>query len=92
MNMKSMLKVAAVGAILAITSGLAACGGPAGSTKPVSGNWTDVVAAADDEGKVLLYSSQKPANLEALEAPSKRSTHESTWNSSAAQTPTSTRE
>lgn len=46
---------------------LAACGGSGGaSSGAVSGSWDDVVAAADKEGKVVLYSSQNPTNLEAL--------------------------
>ncbi|WP_238553983.1 ABC transporter substrate-binding protein [Gordonia sp. KTR9] len=48
---------------------LAACGGGgAGSSGPVDGTWEDVVAAANEEGSVMLYSSQKPANLERLKA------------------------
>lgn len=60
--------VAAVFATAAIVS-VAACGGggDAGSA-PVDGTWDEVVAAAAQEGKVTLYSSQKPANLEALKA------------------------
>ncbi|WP_327117939.1 extracellular solute-binding protein [Nocardia sp. NBC_01730] len=65
--MKLLFKAVAAFAALAIASVLAACGGGSGSTKPVSGSWADVVAAAEKEGSVLLYSSQKPANLEALE-------------------------
>ncbi|GGG25951.1 ABC transporter substrate-binding protein [Rhodococcoides trifolii] len=59
-------------AIVALTTtaamlGVAACGG--GSTSgsaPVEGSWDDIVAAANQEGSVMLYSSQKPANLDAL--------------------------
>ena len=49
---------------------LAACGGSSnGSTAsgPVEGDWDDVVAAAEDEGSVMLYSSHNPNNLDALE-------------------------
>lgn len=65
--MKLLLKAAAAASALAITSVLPACGGPPGATSPVSGTWDEVVAAAANEGSVLLYSSQKPANLERLE-------------------------
>ncbi|WP_245819567.1 extracellular solute-binding protein [Rhodococcoides yunnanense] len=44
-----------------------ACGsGSSTATGPVDGTWDDVVAAANGEGSVMLYSSQKPANLDAL--------------------------
>ena len=64
--MRSMpIKLMAVAVVAAFAS--AACGsGGSGSTGPVSGRWDDVVAAAKGEGSVLLYSSQNPANLEAL--------------------------
>ncbi|GAA5055184.1 ABC transporter substrate-binding protein [Nocardia callitridis] len=65
--MKSLFKVVAAGAVAAVVSGLTACGGAPGTTKPVSGVWSEVVSAAENEGRVLLYSSQKPANLEVLE-------------------------
>ncbi len=44
----------------------AACGSDETPPSPVSGNWDDVVAAANAEGSVRLYSTQHPANLEAL--------------------------
>lgn len=56
--------------IVAVTLVAAACGQSsqeAGSA-PVQGTWDDVVAAADDEGSVHLYSTQHPENLAALEA------------------------
>lgn len=60
------IKLMAVAVVAAFAS--AACGsGGAGVTGPVSGTWDDVVAAAKGEGSVLLYSSQLPANLDALE-------------------------
>lgn len=47
----------------------AACGGGSGEPKAAAtGGWDDVVAAAKEEGKVTLYSSQNPANLDALKA------------------------
>ncbi|WP_433621359.1 substrate-binding domain-containing protein [Nocardia sp. CA-120079] len=64
--MKSLTKAVAALAIVASTFGLAACGGSSSASKPIEGSWEDVVAAADEEGAVMLYSSQKPANLEAL--------------------------
>ena len=47
---------------------LAACGGGSGGSdnKAVDGEWDEVVAAANEEGSVLLYSSHNPVNLEAL--------------------------
>ncbi|MCF8571908.1 substrate-binding domain-containing protein [Gordonia sp. HY002] len=46
-----------------------ACGSSDDSSSgPVDGSWEDVIAGAESEGSVMLYSSQKPANLEALEA------------------------
>ncbi len=59
------IKLMAVAVVAAFAS--AACGsGGSGVSQPVSGTWDDVVAAAKSEGSVLLYSSQNPANLEAL--------------------------
>ncbi|OZD04263.1 transporter [Rhodococcus sp. 06-235-1A] len=55
--------------IAAVTVVAAACGQSsqeAGSA-PVQGTWDDVVAAADEEGTVYLYSSQHPENLALLE-------------------------
>lgn len=66
--MRSLTKAIAAAAIAASTFGLAACGGSSSSSGPVEGSWDDVVAAANKEGSVMLYSSQKPANLEALKA------------------------
>ncbi|MFC9356663.1 ABC transporter substrate-binding protein [Rhodococcus sp. NPDC057014] len=64
--MKSLSKAIAAVAIAAATLGLTSCSDNPSSTSPVEGNWEDVVAAANKEGSVLLYSSQKPANLETL--------------------------
>lgn len=50
----------------ALMLGLSACGGTSGPTQAVDGSWQDVVAAANKEGKVVLYSSQNPTNLDAL--------------------------
>ncbi|WP_040795973.1 ABC transporter substrate-binding protein [Nocardia higoensis] len=65
--MKKLRKAATAVAALATVALAAACGGSPSSTGPVDGTWDDVVAAANDEGKVLLYTSQKPANLQVLE-------------------------
>lgn len=59
---KALMATVSTAAIL----GVAACGGGGGTSEPVDGTWDDVVAAAREEGKVTLYSSQKPANLDAL--------------------------
>ncbi|MFT4396691.1 ABC transporter substrate-binding protein [Gordonia lacunae] len=65
--MKSLKRMTAVAIAAAAATVLAACGGGgSGSSGPVDGTWEDVVAAAKEEGSVMLYSSQKPANLEAL--------------------------
>ncbi|AXK88675.1 ABC transporter substrate-binding protein [Nocardia farcinica] len=60
--------VAAVSTALILGATTAACGGAAGTTAPVEGGWDDVIAAAKEEGSVLLYSSQNPAILESLKA------------------------
>jgi iron(III) transport system substrate-binding protein len=61
---------------LALCAGAAAlitaCGGSGGSntaaSAPASGSWTDVVAAAEKEGKVTIYSGQGTEQLEDLAA------------------------
>ena len=53
--------------VTGVMMSLAACGGGSGSDNTaVDGTWEDVVAAANEEGSVLLYSSHNPVNLEAL--------------------------
>jgi iron(III) transport system substrate-binding protein len=55
--------------VLTIAAMTAACGsGSGGTTEPVEGNWEEVVAAANDEGSVMLYSSQNPKILESVKA------------------------
>ncbi|GAC02632.1 ABC transporter substrate-binding protein [Gordonia namibiensis] len=44
----------------------AACGGGSSSSEAVSGDWDEVVAAAEQEGSVYLYSTQHPDNLQKL--------------------------
>lgn len=63
------LKAVAVGACVALA--LAACGSGGGGggsepTQAATGDWNSVLAAADGEGSVMLYSSQNPTRLEAL--------------------------
>ena len=65
------LRAAAGVACLALV--LSACGiGSATPTKAVKGDWNDVVAAANKEGSVMLYSSQNPVRLEALKGAFKK--------------------
>ncbi|MFZ2176283.1 MAG: transporter, partial [Rhodococcus sp. (in: high G+C Gram-positive bacteria)] len=66
--MKTFARTVVVLSAVAAMLGIAACGGASTSSKPVDGSWEDIVAAANEEGSVMLYSSQKPANLEALQA------------------------
>lgn len=63
---RSRLTLLAAVTIVVLTT--AACGSSDADTAagPVSGSWSDVVAAAEKEGKVTLYSSQNPANLQVL--------------------------
>lgn len=58
---------AAAAACLALA--LTACGGESDSGgEAAEGDWDAVVEAANEEGSVLLYSSQNPIRLDALEA------------------------
>lgn len=52
------------GAALALV--LAGCGGGGGSESELAGSWDEIVAAANGEGSVTLYSTHSPTNLEAL--------------------------
>jgi iron(III) transport system substrate-binding protein len=65
---RSRLPLLAAATLVALTT--TACGGDSADTAagPVTGSWNDVVAAAEKEGKVTLYSSQNPVNLEKLKA------------------------
>lgn len=45
---------------------LTGCGSAGGSTSAVEGSWDDVVAAANAEGAVMLYSSQNTTILESV--------------------------
>lgn len=64
--MKPFVKTLVVLTAAAAMIGISACGSAQPSSQAVEGSWEDVVAAANKEGKVMLYSSQKPANLDAL--------------------------
>ena len=56
-------------AVTAAALTLTACGSnSSGTSEPVSGSWDDVVAAANKEGKVTIYSTQAAPRLAALEA------------------------
>jgi iron(III) transport system substrate-binding protein len=69
--MKYMNKKAGAGALLALTlTALAACGsgGSDAAAEVVDGPWEDVVAAAEDEGRVNLYSVAPPIQNDALVA------------------------
>ena len=67
--MKSFIR--GLGALVA-TGGLilggVACGSDSAAPGPVSGSWDEVVAAAEQEGSVHLYSTQHPDNLAKLKA------------------------
>ncbi|MGW8812343.1 ABC transporter substrate-binding protein [Gordonia terrae] len=49
-----------------VSMAIAACGSSSAPTGPVEGDWSEVVAAAEDEGSVFLYSTQHPDNLAKL--------------------------
>jgi iron(III) transport system substrate-binding protein len=51
---------------IAMVLSLAACGTDTEDSKPVSGSWEDIVAAAEDEGTVTIYSSQVTDQLQNL--------------------------
>jgi iron(III) transport system substrate-binding protein len=65
---KSVLRLGALAVGVALT--LSACGGGGSDSAkgPVKGDWDAVLAAANKEGSVLLYSSQNPVRLDALKA------------------------
>ncbi|WP_254924342.1 MULTISPECIES: ABC transporter substrate-binding protein [unclassified Rhodococcus (in: high G+C Gram-positive bacteria)] len=50
------------------TAALSACGSSAGETASVDGSWEEVVAAAEQEGSVTLYSSQNTTILDSVKA------------------------
>ena len=64
--MKSLVRTTVAVGIAGVLTLSAACGGETSASGPVEGNWDDVVAAAEEEGVVHLYSTQHPENLEAL--------------------------
>ncbi|MFI2230190.1 extracellular solute-binding protein [Nocardia testacea] len=61
----SVLRTAAVVGSLALA--LAGCGGTGQVSRPVSGTWDEVVAAANAEGAVTIYSTQAQPMLANLE-------------------------
>jgi iron(III) transport system substrate-binding protein len=65
-GLRTVTAVVALG--LSLVSG--ACGGsePEGSASVASGSWNDIVAAAEKEGKVTIYSGQGTDQLNALAA------------------------
>lgn len=66
MHHRPMLTTAA--ALVSAALLASGCGsGQETASGPVEGDWDAVVAAAEDEGEVLLYSTQHPDNLERLE-------------------------
>ena len=67
MRILTSLRAVAVGTCAAVA--LAACGGGGATpTATVTGDWNSVLAAANEEGSVMLYSSQNPTRLESLKA------------------------
>ncbi|WP_280489297.1 extracellular solute-binding protein [Nocardia carnea] len=68
--MRKTLRTKALGtaAVLgALTLTLAGCGGSTAVSRPVSGSWDGVVAAANEEGAVTIYSTQAQPVLADLE-------------------------
>lgn len=68
---KSRRRLAVLGTarLIAVITLAAACGGEVGQgSGPVDGPWSDVVAAAEREGAVTVYSSQVTDQLTALKA------------------------
>lgn len=49
-----------------VSMAIAACGSSSTPAGPVEGDWSEVVAAAEEEGSVFLYSTQHPDNLARL--------------------------
>ena len=59
------LAMATVGGLLSAVA-LAACGGGSTPKTELAGDWNGIVKAAADEGKVTIYSTHSPDNLEKL--------------------------
>jgi iron(III) transport system substrate-binding protein len=70
MNQRKMGRTRTIllGLILFVAATSAACGSSGGGqeNKPVAGAWADVIAAAENEGAVTIYSSQVTDQLQAL--------------------------
>ncbi len=56
-----------VASAVVVATVLAACGGASSPSGPVDGSWDEVVAAAEQEGKVTIYSTQAAPRLAELE-------------------------
>ncbi|WP_084611563.1 ABC transporter substrate-binding protein [Tomitella biformata] len=56
----------ALGAVVAVAAAAACSSAAETASGPVAGSWADVVAAAEQEGSVYLYSTQHPDNLQLL--------------------------
>lgn len=63
---KCFVLAAALTATLSLT--MSACNSSPGDTKSVDGSWQDVIAAAEKEGSVTLYSSQNTTILDSVKA------------------------
>lgn len=67
MSTMHVKRIAVLAACAAVA--LTACSSSSGEpTRPVEGSWEDVVAAANEEGSVTIYSTQAAPRLDALEA------------------------
>lgn len=64
--MKNRTLKAGAGVLLALTMMLSACGGGEEAAEVVDGPWEDVVAAANDEGQMNLYSIAPPIQNDRL--------------------------
>lgn len=56
-----------VGALLVLSLSASACGGGATQGQVAAGGWPAIVNAADEEGRVTVYSSAAPATLERID-------------------------
>jgi iron(III) transport system substrate-binding protein len=70
--MRKTLRVGTLAICAGAAALLTACGGSGGTnttaSTPVKGSWTDIVAAAEKEGKVTIYSGQGTEQLQDLAA------------------------
>lgn len=61
----SKIKTALAGGVAA-TMVLAGCSSGGGGSSELAGSWDEIVAAANEEGAVTIYSTHSPSNLELL--------------------------